>query len=265
MLKQRILTALLLLPLMLVMLFCSGSFLWAAFAALITLLALWEYSRLAGIAANERAAYLLGAGALMLLAFLGQWRLPALAWWLVLAFWLIGMPLWLYQKWTLHGNARAKWTGWLLMMPFWFALVQLRPDSDGAGHLLAVMVLVWLADSGAYFAGRAFGKRQLAPILSPKKSWEGALGGLLLVLVYAAYAHHAGWLNLGNSWFGALVAAAVLTFVSIGGDLLESWFKRAADIKDSSHLLPGHGGVFDRVDSLIAVVVVYTAAQNILA
>lgn len=263
MLKQRILTALVLLPLMLVMLFFSGSFLWAAFAALIALLALWEYSRLAGIAPQERAAYLGGAGVFMLLAYLGDWQLPLLAWGVVLLFWLLVMPLWLWQKWRLNGGVQAKALGWLLMVPFWFALIQLRPDNDGAGHLLAVMVLVWLADSAAYFAGRAFGKHRLAPVLSPKKSWEGVLGGLIAVLIYVSYARSAGWLHLGDGWFTAMLAATVLTFVSIGGDLLESWFKRAADIKDSSQLLPGHGGVFDRVDSLIAVLAVYAAVAQL--
>ncbi|XXQ68235.1 phosphatidate cytidylyltransferase [Neisseriaceae bacterium B1] len=263
MLKQRILTALVLLPLMIIMLFFSGSLLWAAFAALIALLALWEYSRLAQIPSGERAGYLGSAGVFMLLAHLGDWQLPPLAWGVVLAFWLLLMPLWLHQKWKLHGGARAKFLGWLLMIPFWFSLVQLRPDNDAAGHLLAIMVLVWLADSAAYFAGRAFGKRKLAPVLSPKKSWEGAIGGVLAVLIYVTFARNAGWLSLGDSWLGAMMAATVLTFVSIGGDLLESWFKRAADIKDSSNLLPGHGGVFDRVDSLMAVLVVYAAVVNI--
>lgn len=265
MLKQRILTALVLLPLMLIMLFCSGSLLWSAFTALIALLALWEYSRLAQIATQERTAYLGGTAVFMLLAYLGNWQLPPLAWGIVLAFWLLLMPLWLRQKWKLNGGAQAKWLGWLLMIPFWFALLQLRPDHASAGHLLALMVLVWLADSAAYFVGRAFGKHKLAPVLSPKKSWEGALGGLVAVLVYVTLARNAGWLQLGDSWLGAMTAATVLTWVSIGGDLLESWFKRAADIKDSSNLLPGHGGVFDRVDSLIAVLTVYAAIINICA
>lgn len=264
MLKQRILTALVLLPLMLIMLFCSGSFLWAAFAALIALLALWEYGRLAGFSSTQQTQYLGSTAFFMLTAYLGDWQLPALIWAIVFAFWLLVMPTWLQQKWKIEANFRAQVIGWLLMLPFWFALVYLRPDSGHAVQLLAVMVLVWLADSAAYFVGRAFGKRKLAPVLSPKKSWEGAIGGLLAVWIYVTYAQAQGWLFAQQSWLIAMLAATVLTFVSIGGDLLESWLKRAAGIKDSSNLLPGHGGVFDRVDSLIAVLSVYTAVQVML-
>lgn len=263
MLKQRILTALVLLPIMILMLFFSGSFLWATFTALITLLALWEYGRLAQIAVNERGAYLGITVVFILLAYLGDWQLPHLAWLLVLGFWLIVMPLWLHQKWTLKGKLGSKILGCLMMLPFWFALVQLRPDGNSAKQLLAVLVLVWLADSAAYFVGRTFGKRKLAPTLSPKKSWEGVIGGLIAVLVYATLARQAAWLNLADSWLGTMLVASILTLVSVGGDLLESWFKRTANIKDSSNLLPGHGGVYDRVDSLIAVLAVFAALQNL--
>ncbi|MDO4434647.1 MAG: phosphatidate cytidylyltransferase [Alysiella sp.] len=265
MLKQRIVTALILLPLMLLMLFGSGSLLWAAFGGLIALLALWEYGRMAGLSSEQQNAYLGGTAFFMLTAYAGDWQLPAFIWLLVLAFWLLLMPIWLYKKWKIRAGTKTYICGWLLMLPFWFALLRLRPDSDDAGHLLALMVLVWLADSAAYFVGRAFGKTQLAPVLSPKKSWEGAVGGLIAVWLYVVFACHAGWLALGGSWLGIIAAATVLTFVSIGGDLLESWLKRAANIKDSSNLLPGHGGVFDRVDSLIAVLSVYAAVQALYA
>lgn len=257
MLKQRILTALILIPLMLIMLFYSGSALWAMFAALIVLLALWEYSRLAGFTFEQQVSYLGGTTFFMLTAMAGNWQLPAFVWAIVFAFWLVVMPMWLHYKWKVAANARGMAVGWLLMLPFWFALVQLR--ELGASRLLAIMVLVWLADSAAYFVGRVFGKTRLAPVLSPKKSWEGVAGGLIAVLIYMTLARSAGWLGFDTSWFATMLAATVLTSVSIGGDLLESWLKRAANIKDSSNLLPGHGGVFDRVDSLIAVLSVYAA------
>ena len=168
------------------------------------------------------------------------------------------MPAWLHGKWRVSANARGWAVGWLLMLPLWFALVHLR-QTQGAGSLLALMAVVWIADTAAYFAGRAFGKHRLAPVLSPKKSWEGAVGGMAAVLVYALWARHMGWLFQESGVAATLAAACILTWVSIGGDLLESWLKRAAGIKDSSNLLPGHGGVFDRIDSLIAAVCVYAA------
>ncbi|EGK06848.1 phosphatidate cytidylyltransferase [Kingella kingae] len=264
MLKQRILTALVLIPLMLLMLFGAGNVLWAMFTALITLVALWEYSRLAGFSIAQQTPYLSGTALFLLLAYSGGWQLPSWFWGVILLFWLVVMPAWLQQKWRVQANARGMAVGWLLMLPFWFALISLR-ESHGAGSLLALMALVWIADTAAYFAGRALGKRKLSPVLSPKKSWEGAYGGLTAVLLYALWTRSAGWLFADLGVLTTLIAACILTFVSIGGDLLESWLKRAVGIKDSSQLLPGHGGVFDRIDSLIAAVSVYAAVQILCA
>lgn len=267
MLKQRILTALVLLPLMVGMLFWAGSGLWAAFCGLIALVALWEYSRMCGLNARQTRRYLWASAALGVLLYavgdegLATGWLAHLFWLAVLVFWLCAVPLWLYRKWKLKANGRGMLLGWMLMLPFWLALVGLRPDTAYAGDLLAVLVLVWLADVAAYFAGRAFGKRRLAPVISPKKSSEGALAALLCVALYAAWLHGGGSFSFGSGLWSSVWLAVLLAVVSIWGDLLESWFKRAAGIKDSSHLLPGHGGVFDRIDSLIAVLSVYAACQ----
>lgn len=264
MLWQRVLTALVLLPLMLGMLFYAPPGLWAFFTALMVLLALYEYSRLCGMSAGQRLPYLGGTALFMLFAAAGDWMLPGIAWLLVLLFWFAGMPLWLKYKWKLAADWKSAAIGWLLMLPFWFGMQLLRPDTDATASLLAVMGLVWIADIFAYFSGKAYGKHQLAPAISPKKSWEGAAGGVLAALVYMTVVLQLGWLNVDWSWLFAMVVALVLTAVSIGGDLLESWFKRAAGVKDSSRLLPGHGGVFDRIDSLIAVVSVYAAVSGLL-
>lgn len=261
MFKQRIVTALVLLPLMLGMLFWASPALWAAFAALIALLTLHEYAGMSGLPETQRKPYLAGTAVFMLLAAFGSWKLPGAAWLAVLLFWAAAMPLWLRGKWRLNGGIRALVTGWLLVLPFWFALVSLREQS--ALSLLAVMGLVWAADVGAYFCGKVFGRRKIAPTISPGKTWEGAIGGTLCVLVYLTAVREAGWLGFEASWIAAMVAGVVLTAVSIGGDLLESWFKRSAGIKDSGNLLPGHGGVFDRVDSLLAVLAVYTALDKL--
>lgn len=256
---QRIITALVLLPLMLGMLFYAPPGLWACFTALIALLSLWEYSRLCKMAYNVKIPYLIGTATFIFFAYLGNWRLPAPAWWLVLGFWLAVMPLWLKNKWQLASDWRGLATGWLLMLPFWFALTGLRPDTESAQTLLAIMGLVWVADSAAYFIGRSFGKRKIAPSISPGKSWEGAAAGLCFASIYMLLVRHAGWLEFETGIPGAIGIALILTVVSICGDLLESWLKRAAGVKDSSQLLPGHGGVFDRTDSLLAVLSVYAA------
>lgn len=263
MLKQRILTALVLLPLMLLMLFFAPNWLWASFSGLITLLVLWEYSRLVKLGSGVQMPYLVACALFMFLAYLGAWQLPHLAWWGVLLFWLIGMPLWLKNRWRLEASWQALACGCLIMLPFWFALISLRPNTANALSLLAIMTLVWIADIAAYVFGKLWGKRKLAPSISPGKSWEGALGGTLAAVVYMLLAYQADWFDFSTGSFSLILIAILLTSVSIGGDLLESWLKRSAGVKDSSQLLPGHGGIFDRTDSLIAVLSLYAAFMAI--
>lgn len=255
MLKQRILTALVLLPLMLLMLFAAPLGLWAAFAALIALLALWEYSRLCAFTPKQQINYVGGTALFMLAAYAGAWLLPSFLWAAAFAFWLLLIPAWLHHKWTLKGaGVRSAATGWLLVLPFWQGLLLLHADP---WLLLAVMTVVWLADIAAYFVGKRFGRRKLAPNISPGKSWEGAAGGVAAAAVFGLLAAPAFSEHL-PVWAGVWLAAA-LAALSIVGDLFESWLKRAAGVKDSGTLLPGHGGVFDRIDGLIAVVALAAA------
>ncbi|WP_274585147.1 phosphatidate cytidylyltransferase [Neisseria leonii] len=258
MLKQRILTALWLLPLMLVMLFWAGDAVWALFTALIALPALWEFARLGRFDARLMRNYLTASAVLMFAAYGGGWHLPQAAWLAVLIFWFAVVPWRLRRQPRLRSTEETWVTGWLLVLPFWFGLNELRAQ-QGALALLAVMGLVWVADVFAYFVGKAWGKTKIAPHISPGKSWEGAIGGAVCVLVYITLVRAAGWPGFDTGWLTAALVALVLTAVSVCGDLLESLFKRQAGVKDSSNLLPGHGGVFDRVDSLIAVVSVYAA------
>lgn len=261
MLKQRILTALILLPLMIGMLFGANNNLWAAFSGLIALLALWEYARIVHFSSIQNALYLLlsAAGGCYLYFSYHQIALPRWIQITVLLFWLIIVPVWLKFKWTIRPNLFGILIGWLLMIPFWQALISLRADITAATTLLSIMALVWIADIAAYFVGRAVGKRKLAPTISPNKSWEGAIGAVICVAIYTIVLQQQGWLPITLPWWQTLCLAVILTAVSICGDLLESWLKRAGGVKDSSQLLPGHGGAFDRVDSLIAVLSVYAA------
>ena len=159
-------------------------------------------------------------------------------------------------------RALRLWLGLFLIACAWLALVQAR--LLGLGFLLSVLLLVWVADIAAYFGGKRFGRRKLAPTVSPGKSWEGAVSGLIGVFVLAGvwlWATQRGWSapdhlyaylwHLGL-WIG-VPALVGLTAMSVCGDLVESLVKRAAGVKDSSQLLPGHGGVLDRVDALLPV------------
>lgn len=263
MLKTRVLTALVLLPLMLAALFLFSNVAWAAFSWLIIVLAMWEFARMAGLNGMRRHGYLLLssllAGALWWQGFVAPLPLMALS----LLLWLLLAPLWLARRWALPSGGLAMLLGWLLLFPAWFAFLAWRPQATVADglQLLAVMGLVWVADVAAYFAGKAFGKHKLAPAISPGKSWEGVAGAVVGVSLYAWLVTQWGWLHLNLPLHWLLPLAMALTAVSVVGDLLESWFKRSAGIKDSSQLLPGHGGVYDRIDSLIAVLAVSHALR----
>lgn len=265
MLKTRILTALVLLPLMLAALFTFPQPRWAAFSALVVGLALWEYTRMVAMPAATQRLYLVGSG--IFAAAMWAFDVTSGAWLHVvaLAFWLLLAPLWLAKRWAIKDGWPARILGWVLMLPAWFAFLEWRPAAEPgyAYALLAVMGLVWVADIAAYFSGRAFGKHKLAPSISPGKSWEGVAGAVVAVVLYALVVNHLGWLGKTLPVTVLVPVAVALTAVSIVGDLLESWFKRAASIKDSSALLPGHGGVYDRIDSLIAVLAVSNALRSL--
>jgi phosphatidate cytidylyltransferase len=245
------------------MLFYGGTTGWALFATAIALVSGWEWSRLCGFLPVARRVYLvttLVLGAALLAAFL---RAPervfanvAEAAFVAAAFfWIFAVPAWLAlrlrpEPW-LAGVA-----GWLVVWPMWAALVVLREASPWV--LLAASALVWVADIAAYFAGKRFGRHKLAPAISPGKTWEGLAGALAGVLAYGfalgfavrAYPGHATGI-FSVAWGApALVAMVALAALSVLGDLFESWMKRGAGRKDSSSLLPGHGGVLDRIDAL---------------
>lgn len=254
MLKQRIITGIILLIGMCAMLFWASADVWAIFSGAITLLILWEYARLQKMSITGIKVYLLLSVIIGLWLFLSQIVVPDVVHIAILFFWLIAVPLRLKYTRAIPWIPWKALLGWLMFIPFWRAMLVLRPSADGAyWSILALMGLVWVADIGAYIVGRLCGKHKLAPQISPGKSWEGAVGGAIGVLIYLfaitrmdIFTHYAQW------WI-ILPIGLILTAVSIEGDLLESLFKRQAEVKDSSRLLPGHGGVYDRTDSLIAV------------
>ncbi|WP_157314683.1 phosphatidate cytidylyltransferase [Chitinibacter sp. GC72] len=258
MLKTRVITACVLLPIVLAALFFLPKNLWILFCASLLGFAAWEWQRLASMSGWLAKIY----PALVPAAFLISWYgLPLeskIALLLVSAiFWLLMVPLWLRQKWVLSraGNMNAL-LGLAILVPAALAMVVLHPDGT---TLLAVMMVAWVADTFAYFSGKAFGKNKLAPAISPGKSWEGVYGGALAVIIYVQLLPKP-FVLLGEVFPGPvaqavlwLLIALLLTAVSVMGDLLESLFKRQVNLKDSSNLLPGHGGVLDRIDSLLAI------------
>ncbi|BCL75180.1 phosphatidate cytidylyltransferase [Jeongeupia sp. HS-3] len=267
MLKQRVLTALVLIPVMLLGLFALPQTAWIGFVAVILGFSAWEWQRLAGMHGWFAKLYpFLTPAFFLLLALPGSTALasPFVMLGVMLAacvFWALIAPCWLKAKWRLAdgGNINGL-LGWALLLPAGLAMVVLRDGSMGGWLLLIVMAIAWVADTAAYFSGKTFGRRKLAPTISPGKSWEGAVGGVVGVAIYAALVPKTPFIGgeLISLWVWVALAL-VLTVLSIVGDLLESLFKRQIAIKDSSQLLPGHGGVLDRIDSLLAILPVAAA------
>lgn len=267
MLKQRIITALILLAVLLPAMFHSAIGPFAALTLLLVAAAGWEWARMNGRGAqSSRAVGGLLAGAMLLFWWLGGLDRNWLAiWWAAFAVWLLVSLVMLrrgvvgWQAWPVLPRLVM---GLLLLACAWLALVQAH--QVGLVFLLSVLTLVWAADIFAYAGGRAWGRRKLAPTLSPGKSWEGAISGFVGVCLLALF-----WLwfdqrfaTASPSLFSRLWSAGplrlagalvLLTTTSVVGDLLESLVKRGAGMKDSSQLLPGHGGVLDRVDALLPV------------
>lgn len=256
MLRQRIITAVLLaIGLFAVLLWLPASVAIGVFA-LIALVGAWEWSAFTGFRfSGARFVYVCAVAIAMALVWRGTLEDGGLesmlwiagAWWLIAFFWITLAP-------GTHTRALAAASGLLVLVPAWVALAHLylqpvqETSAPGPQLVLFLLLLVWTADIGAFFAGRSLGRLKLAPRVSPAKTWEGVLGGLAAAAAVAAAG--AWWFDLPRIAFLSLCLAAVL--VSIVGDLTESMFKRHAGLKDSGSLFPGHGGVLDRIDSVTA-------------
>jgi phosphatidate cytidylyltransferase len=248
-LRQRVLTALLLAALVIAILFWLPPGVAVTAVMVVVAAGAWEWAGLVGIAAQSgRIAY--AAAVMVCVAFAWLLAMPAMqallwcsaAWWLAATAWVILAP-------GAGGRLGTAIAGFLVLVPAAIGLgriVELVPD--GQVLLLFLLVLVAAADVGAYFGGRSFGRRKMAPRVSPNKTWEGFWSGVLTAGGAAAVG---GWL-LGAPLLPWIVVCLLVALVSVVGDLVESMFKRKAGLKDSSGLLPGHGGVLDRLDSLSA-------------
>ena len=271
MLKQRLLTAAILIPLVVLAILKLPTNIFQWLIAGVTLLAAWEWFTIVGLQTiSQRVVMMAGLGVISALSLV---YLPvSFILTLVVLIWLLatvlivkyahtGLPdkLAILFNQTCFGTINAV----LVLVPFLLAVIWLHEAALGPQQLLYVMVSVWLADTGGYFAGKKWGKDKLAKVISPNKTWQGVYGALALTSIWAVLAY---LLNINGSlsllaWLGLTL---VTVLISIVGDLFESLFKRAHQVKDSGNLLPGHGGILDRIDSLIAAVPIFVAGLAVL-
>ena len=263
MLKQRVLTALVLIPLIVLAVLKLPTDYFAILLIFIISLGAWEWSALAGL---EKQVYRYGLCLCFILSAVSIYVFFSYDW--IQGVILIAIAFWISAFAMVMASQRGKFQltknllirslfGWMVLVPACLSMLMLHADPDfGRIFILYLFILIWLADSVAYFAGRKFGKHKLADKVSPGKSWEGAIAAVLATLLLA----------IGFAWYFQMTAIALVSFIvlsavtvscSILGDLFESLVKRTASMKDSGNLLPGHGGILDRIDSLTVAAPVF--------
>ncbi|MDR1351585.1 MAG: phosphatidate cytidylyltransferase [Zoogloeaceae bacterium] len=295
MLKQRIITAIVLLVGLFAALFYLPFPYWAGLMALVSAVAAWEWGGLAGLKQHGRlvfggvvlllccvwSIYILSTQEVLALVgtsrYLNLARLRELPYWfferwalyLSMAFWCLVAPFWLWRRWSLNlttwwGRGILLVLGGCLILATWFVFIHLywRPHT-----LLLVLSIAWVSDISAYFVGRKFGGKKLAPEISPGKTWAGVWGALAGVAIYGmlgVVATVGFTVSRPILWFVGALFFIFFAVLGIMGDLFESLLKRQAGIKDSSNILPGHGGVLDRIDSLIAILPCYAVVLYLI-
>ena len=271
MLKLRVITALFLFPITLYcILFLSNAY-FALVMGIVTLIAAYEWAGLAGFNTPARKmAFVLIVATTIYSVWLINFMLSSDAMNLIAAIFWFFCTILVFK----YPNSAFLWKdktfviaimGMFLLLFTWYALISIhaieglqfaQQSIDGPYIMLFCMMLIWAADTGAYFAGKRFGKNKLAPQISPGKSWEGVYGGSILALVVASCCSVFYQLTV-EDYFNIIIISIVTIAFSVVGDLMESMFKRQAGVKDSGNILPGHGGMLDRIDGVIAAVPVF--------
>ncbi|MGE7138133.1 phosphatidate cytidylyltransferase [Luteibacter sp. NPDC031894] len=270
MLKQRITTAAILIPLVLALILLPPTTFFAAIIAVVFVGAAWEWSLLAGCRTPVGRGIVAGAAAAIFAALLIV-RTPGLllmltligvAWWIGCCFWLR------HFTFAAAPNAENRMlklgTGALVIVPTLASAILLHASTRGNWWTLVALVIVWAADTGAYFSGRHFGKRKLAPRISPGKTWAGVYGAVLAGGFVAVLGGFLLGVRDGGQLLGLLLLGVVTVAIAVVGDLFESLMKRHATVKDSGTLFPGHGGLLDRLDSVFAALPVFVAGKLLL-
>jgi len=250
MLKQRVITAIILVTLFLLAVFYLPAQAWTLLVAAVICQGAMEWARLSKMTGRTALLYCIATLLLLLATLWLDTAIPNLVWYFSsLVFWVFVVPAWMRGNWRIQNKALMSLVGWLVLLPTGLAMIELR--ELGVWFLLGAMATVWIADIAAYFSGKKFGKHKLAASISPGKTWEGVLGALIVVSIYVLLVGFAidAFKNI-LLLLGIIAASWCWVGLAVFGDLFESAIKRQAGVKDSGALLPGHGGLLDRIDAL---------------
>ena len=265
MLKKRVITAAVLLPIIFLSLFLETVWLWRLLMSIFIAVAWWEWIRLSKI--GDKIFFVVLSTGIMLglmYMFFSMGYSSAIVFFSIIIWSLAIILCFKSPNGSNHlmlPQTKLLFGAWVLAFSWW-SLIWLREQDHGSFWVLGFLVIIWLADTGAYFVGKRFGKTKLAASISPGKTIEGMLGGALCVALYALI-FPAFFIDYSRVLLA--VIAVIIAVISVGGDLFESWLKRQANMKDSSQVLPGHGGVLDRIDSLIAAMPFILAAYALIS
>jgi len=251
----RTITALGLFIAALLIMFVAPSYVFNAFSWLICLLIIHELTTMYQFTMWQKILSLLINTALALAVYLVHYDFSQIIMMIAIFTWCFIVPFVLIFQPKNFSKTAIVVFSIILTIPAFYGLVVINSLFGGL-QLLYIFFVAWIADTGAYFTGKAFGKRKLIPSVSPNKTVEGLIGGFICVVIYMNILYYFNLSILLPSYGKVMKIALILTAVSVIGDLVESWFKRVAKVKDSGNILPGHGGVFDRMDSIIAVVAI---------
>ena len=269
MLKTRLISAVILIPLVVYGVLYSSTTAFRIILGIILVAGMWEWGRLAGLQSPlTRIVYAAVVAGLLWFCHVAGLDAIAVPVLIIACAWWLGALVWLTRPTLCAGSAPACMlvklvAGILVSAAAWTVLALMHGSADdGPVLVLILLVMVWLADSGAYFSGRFLGRHKLAPVVSPGKTWEGVIGGLLTSVLFAALV---GWLLLDANlpWIAKFMLVTLVAMMfSIVGDLFVSLLKRQSGLKDSGAIIPGHGGIFDRIDSLVAAAPLFLAGYR---
>jgi phosphatidate cytidylyltransferase len=261
MLKHRVITAFILLLLTYVLLFgIPGVFsmpdaVFASGAWLLCIVAVYELSKMYKFNLFGQISLLLIITALLIILYTTSYDASQIIRIVSIITWCFIIPIILIWQPKVISKVVIFSLSIIIFIPAIYSIIVLR-SLFGAWELVSILAIAWIADTGAYFVGKKFGKRKLVPSISPNKTFEGALGGMFFVIIYLLILKLTNIVVYLPNYVTVFKFAIILTSVSIMGDLIESWLKRVAKVKDSGSLLPGHGGIFDRIDSQVAVLAI---------